>query len=127
MSREVVTAPETRTFTADFRPGALLALLLLVVYGGVAVSVDFPRTAMGIQSDEATYYMMGHSLAEDGDLTYRRDDLVRVWKEFDSGPAGVFLKRGRGAGDPASWSIEVAGVKPASSCRDRRLPGSRRR
>ena len=26
---------------------------------------------MGIQSDEATYYMMGHSLAEDGDLTYR--------------------------------------------------------
>ena len=39
--------------------------------------------------------MMGHSLAEDGDLTYRRDDLVRVWREFPSGPAGVFLKRGR--------------------------------
>src|SRR3954447_25229819 len=95
MPGEVVTAVATQTAEPDFRPGALLALLLLCVYGGIAVSVDFPRTAMGIQSDEATYYMMGHSLAEDGDLTYRREDLVRVWKEFDSGPAGLFLKRGR--------------------------------
>jgi hypothetical protein len=95
MPGEVVTTVATRTAEPDFRPGALLALLLLCVYGGIAVSVDFPRTAMGIQSDEATYYMMGHSLAEDGDLTYRREDLVRVWKEFDSGPAGLFLKRGR--------------------------------
>src|SRR5215210_3004610 len=95
MSREVRTATDTRTAAPDFRPGALLALLLLCVYGGIAVSVDFPRAAMGIQSDEATYYMMGHSLAEDGDLTYRRQDLVRVWKEFPSGPSGLFLKRGR--------------------------------
>src|SRR5918996_2904187 len=78
----------------DVRLGAALALALLLVYGGVALTVDFPRAATGIQSDEATYYMMGHSLAEDGDLTYRRDDLVRVWKEFSSGPAGLFLKRG---------------------------------
>src|SRR4051794_36134269 len=76
-------------------PGLVLVTALLCVYGGLALTVDFPRTAMGIQSDEATYYMMGHSLAEDGDLTYRREDLVRVWKEFDSGPAGLFLKRGR--------------------------------
>ena len=62
------------------------------VYGGLALTVDFPRAAMGIQSDEATYYMMGHSLAEDGDLTYRREDLVRVWSEFPSGPSGLFLK-----------------------------------
>ena len=39
--------------------------------------------------------MMGHSLAEDGDMTYRREDLARVWREFPSGPVGVFLKRGR--------------------------------
>ena len=57
--------------------------------------MDFPRAAFGIQSDEATYYMMGHSLAEDGDLTYRLEDLERVWREFPSGPAGVFLKKGR--------------------------------
>jgi len=95
MSRELITTADPPAAAPDFRPGALLAVILFCVYGGIAVSVDFPRTAMGIQSDEATYYMMGHSLAEDGDLTYRREDLVRVWKEFESGPAGVFLKRGR--------------------------------
>ena len=86
----------------DFRLGAALAAALLFVYGGVALTVDFPRTAMGFQSDEATYYMMGHSLAEDGDLTYRRDDLMRVWKEFSTGPAGLFLKRGR---DVLDWGL----------------------
>ena len=50
---------------------------------------------MGIQSDEATYYMMGHSLAEDGDLTYRRDDLVRVWKEFRVGAVGPVPEAGQ--------------------------------
>jgi hypothetical protein len=79
----------------NLRPGVILAAAALAVYGGLALTVDFPRAAIGIQSDEATYYMMGHSLAEDGDLTYRREDLVRVWKEFPSGPTGLFLKKGR--------------------------------
>ncbi len=79
----------------DLLPGLLAAALLVCVYGGVAVSVDFSRAAFGIQSDEATYYMMGHSLAEDGDLAYRREDLARVWREFPAGPSGVFLKKGR--------------------------------
>ena len=77
------------------RPGLLLAAVVACVYGAMALTVDFPRAAIGIQSDEATYYMMGHSLAEDGDLTYRREDLERVWREFPSGPSGVFLKKGR--------------------------------
>jgi hypothetical protein len=38
---------------------------------------------------------MGHSLAADFDFEFRRDDLVRVWREFPSGPEGIFLKRGR--------------------------------
>ena len=79
----------------DWRPGALLALALFAVYGGVAVAVDFPRAAFGLQSDEATYYLLGHSIAHDADLEYRREDLVRVWRDFPSGPSGVFLKRGR--------------------------------
>src|SRR5215207_1354998 len=94
MSRELVTTADPAAAAPDFRPGALLAVILFCVYGGIAISVDFPRTAMGIQSDEATYYMMGHSLAEDADLTYRKEDLVRVWREFSSGPTGVFLKKG---------------------------------
>ena len=76
-------------------PGLLLAGALLCLYGGLALSVDFPRAAHGIHSDEATYYMMGHSLARDSDVTYRREDLVRVWREFPSGPSGLFLKRGQ--------------------------------
>ena len=39
--------------------------------------------------------MMGYSLATDGDLEYRREDLVRVWREFRGGPSGLFLKQGR--------------------------------
>jgi hypothetical protein len=79
----------------DFRTGLLMAALVLLVFGGVAVSVDVPRASFGFKSDEATYYMMAHSLAEDGDLTYRREDLERVWKEYPSGPSGIFLKKGR--------------------------------
>lgn len=79
----------------DWRPGVLAALALFAVYGGVALAVDFPRAAFGFQSDEATYYLLGHSLAHDGDLEYRREDLTRVWREFPGGPSGVFLKRGR--------------------------------
>jgi hypothetical protein len=87
-------------------PGLLAALVLFAVYAGMALSVDFSRAAYGIQSDEATYYMMGHSLAEDGDLSYRREDLARVWREFPSGPSGVFLKKGR------DLDIQVTGQAP---------------
>ncbi len=90
--RALETAVATRV---TLLPGVVLASVLLCMYGGLALTVDFPRAAIGIQSDEATYYMMGHSLAEDGDLTYRREDLVRVWREFPSGPTGLFLKKGR--------------------------------
>src|SRR5687767_7139914 len=90
------TQPDSLTAApASYAPGAWLALAILCLYGGLALTIDFPRTAMGIHSDEATYYMIGHSLAHDGDVTYRREDLVRVWREFPSGPAGLFLKRGK--------------------------------
>jgi hypothetical protein len=85
------------------RPGLALAAIFLCIYGALALTIDLPKATYGFKSDEATYYMMGLSLARDGDLTYERKDLVRVWREFPSGPQGVFLKRGRtlgGAPDP---------------------------
>ena len=94
------------THRRDAGPGLIAAVLVLCLYGGIAVSVDFPRAAFGIQSDEATYYMMGHSLAEDGDLEYRREDLARVWREFPSGPSGVFLKKG------VDLDVKAAGRAP---------------
>jgi hypothetical protein len=85
------------------RPGLVLAAVFLCVYGTLALVVNLPKATYGFKSDEATYYMMGLSLAYDGDLAYRKTDLVRVWREFPSGPTGVFLKRGqtmRGTADP---------------------------
>lgn len=87
----------------SLRPGLIAASVLLCVYGALALTVDFPRAASGFKSDEATYYMMAYSLTQDGDLTYTKEDLARVWREFPGGPAGVFLKKGRtitGAPDP---------------------------
>lgn len=74
-------------------PGVLTGAALLLVFLGLAVSIDYPRTALGFKGDEATYYMLAHSLARDGDFTYNRHDLTRVWEEFP-GPEGVFLKKG---------------------------------
>jgi hypothetical protein len=85
------------------RPGLALAAIFFCIYGALALTVNLPKATYGFKSDEATYYMMGLSLARDADLTYERKDLVRVWEEFSSGPQGVFLKRGRkldGSPDP---------------------------
>lgn len=81
---------------------AALGLLLL----GWALTVDLPKATAGFFSDGATYYSLGHSLAEDFDFEYRREDLVRVWREFPSGPEGIFLKRGK---DP---ELEMGGGFP---------------
>lgn len=76
-------------------PGAVATLILGILLLGFALSVKFPVVAFGFQSDEATYYSLGHSLARDWDLQFQRQDLTRVYREFPSGPEGIFLKRGR--------------------------------
>jgi len=97
----IVDQPGVRT--VDLRPGLIAAALFLCIYGGLALTVDFPRVSQGFKSDEATYYMMAYSLIEDGDLAYTKADLVRVWREFPGGPQGLFLQKGKtlgGAPDP---------------------------
>ena len=97
----IVDRPSTPAVTVV--PGLIAAAVFLCVYGTLALAVDFPRAALGFKSDEATYYMMAYSLTEDADLAYTKADLARVWREFPSGPSGVFLKKGRtlqGAPDP---------------------------
>ena len=74
--------------------GALVTAAILFVFGGVAVSVDFPRAATNFKGDEATYYSLALSIAYERDFVFQRRDLVRVWEEFPSGPEGIFLKRG---------------------------------
>jgi hypothetical protein len=75
-------------------PGVVACALLGTLLATFALSVDFPKAAYAFQSDEATYYSLAYSLARDGDFTYERRDLERVWREFPTGPEGIFLKRG---------------------------------
>lgn len=82
--------------------GATVAAVLLAW----ALTVDYPHAAYGFFSDASTYYGLGHSLADDGDFVFRKEDLVRVWREFPSGPEGIFLKRGS---DP---DLRVDGALP---------------
>lgn len=93
----------TAPVAARHRAGAIAALLVLTVFGGIALWIDpvevrrtpaDPTAVPGFQSDEATYYLMGQSLAHDADLEYRQEDIVRARAEFPEGPSGVFLKRG---------------------------------
>ena len=77
------------------KPGIFASALLGILLLAFAVSVDFPKAnGGGFKGDEATYYVLAHSLARDFDFQFERKDLVRVWEEF-SGPQGIFLKRGK--------------------------------
>ena len=79
-----------------WRLGAASTVAIGLVLTAWALSVDYAKASGGFAGDAATYYTLGHSLAHDLDFEYRRDDLARVWKEFPSGPEGIFLKRGSG-------------------------------
>ena len=75
-------------------PAAASFATIFLVLAGFALSLDLPKTKLGFQGDEATYYSLGHSLARDLDFAFERRDLVRVWDEFP-GPEGIFLKQGK--------------------------------
>jgi hypothetical protein len=83
--------PRTRLADPGYVACGVIGLLLL----GFAAGVDFRRAAYGFQSDGATYYSLAYSLAHDFDFAFERADLERVWREFPTGPEGIFLKKGR--------------------------------
>ena len=75
-------------------PGLIAAVVLLVTGSVVALSIDVPRTLLGIKGDEATYVAMALSLAHDGDLVYERQDEERFFSIYNGGPSGIYLKKG---------------------------------
>ena len=81
--------------TLRVRVGAAAALAIMLGYGVISLRQPYVTKALGFWGDNATYYMMGQSLARDGDLAYRAEDFRRVQREFPSGPDGLFLKKGR--------------------------------
>ncbi len=95
MTLDHSVATRLRDRSLAWRLGASSTAAVGVVLLTWALSVDFVKTSNNsFFGDAATYYTLGHSLATDLDFEFRRDDLVRVWKEYPSGPEGLFLKRG---------------------------------
>lgn len=76
---------------------ACIALFLIFIFSlGFSLFVNLPSIHQGFLSDDqAVYYSMAQSLAQDGDLEYTKRDLIRYYEVFPSGPLGIFLKKGR--------------------------------
>lgn len=73
--------------------------IILISFGLLTFSLtcDMARVRRGgFMADEAVYYTMAMSIAQDGDLLYTKEDLVRVFEKFPVGPQGLFLKKGKG-------------------------------
>lgn len=95
MTLDHSVATRLRNRSLAWRLGASTTAAVGVVLLTWALSVDFVKTnGNAFFGDAATYYTLGHSLATDLDFEFQRDDLARVWKEYPSGPEGLFLKRG---------------------------------
>ncbi len=89
-----MTATAARRTTRGVDPGGLAAILVLVVGAYAALSIDVVRTGFGIKGDESTYVAMALSAAYDGDLAFEARDLERFYQLYNTGPEGIFLKRG---------------------------------
>jgi hypothetical protein len=86
---------DNRAAAQRLRVDRWLAAFLFVTLLWAALTIDPPRTGMGLKGDEATYIAMTLSAAYDGDLVYQRKDLERFWATYQCGPDGIFLKRGK--------------------------------
>ena len=87
------------SFPRSADPGLLIVLLLFAFLAVAALLINPVRTTYGLKSDEATYVSMALSIAHDGDLAFQKRDLTRFWPLYESGPEGIFLKRGKGPED----------------------------
>lgn len=83
-----------RPVSQGLSAAVLVAAIFIAVAGSAALSMDVPRDAFGVKGDEATYVAMALSVAYDRDFRFERRDLERFWSLYNTGPEGIFLKRG---------------------------------
>ena len=77
-------------------PSFIAIFLIFTFFLGFALFVNLPAIHQGfLFDDQAVYYSMTQSLAQDGDLEYTKRDLIRYYEVFPSGPLGIFLKRAK--------------------------------
>lgn len=70
--------------------------LIFAFFLGFSLFVNLPSIHQGfLFADQAIYFSMIQSLAQDGDLEYTKKDLIRYYEFFPSGPLGIFLKKAR--------------------------------
>ncbi|MFC1853777.1 hypothetical protein ACFL27_26635 [candidate division CSSED10-310 bacterium] len=67
--------------------------ILCIVLISLSLTVDFKESISGFIGDLAVYLCMGQSFAHDFDCEYTRQDLIRICKDWGTGPSGVFLKK----------------------------------
>ncbi len=65
--------------------------LVSVFLACLALTINYPKAAIEFVGDEAVYYTMTQSLAEDLDLRYTAEDLDRVYHHWIHGPQGILL------------------------------------
>lgn len=70
-------------------------LLILAFLVPFTVILTTPKETMvpGFFADEAVYFAMIQSLAQDGDLEWTRKDLERICESHPAGPVGIILKK----------------------------------
>ncbi|MFC2156824.1 hypothetical protein ACFLT9_03205 [Acidobacteriota bacterium] len=75
---------------------SLILVLIFIFFLGLSLRINFPAVQQNfLMADEAVYYSMTQSLANDFDLQYTKRDLIRYYEDIDSGPLGIFLKKGK--------------------------------
>ena len=71
-------------------------LLIFAFFLGLSLFINLPATYRNfLFADQAVYFAMTQSIAYDGDLEFTKKDLVRYYRDIDTGPQGVFLKKGQ--------------------------------
>jgi hypothetical protein len=82
--------------TSERRVTDWILVLIFLFFLGFSLFVNLPSLQKHfLFADEAIYYSMTQSLAQDGDLEYTKKDLARYYQDFPSGPLGIFLKKGK--------------------------------
>ena len=71
-----------------------VVLLLFIIFFSFGTKLPNEHRR-GFYSDESSYFSIIQSLAYDLDITYTRQDLIRIKERYPGGPVGVYLKEGK--------------------------------
>jgi hypothetical protein len=81
---------------SEARTTVVVLTLVVLFFLGFSLTVNLPAVHNNfLFADQAVYYAMTQSIAHDFDLVYAKKDLIRYCQDFEAGPQGIFLKKGK--------------------------------